>query len=297
MVFIIWFNALLADPTQYLKLVISPGGIVPDLLSHCAMKIFRAGCPKRRPLRYAMRPNHPASHPWRPIACGTLALYVMSASSQSPLDDPWYTVDQVGTHVVNAGAAAESLSPSLARRYFAGNFLLNWTMPPDAERRRVRALAELIHQEPRLMTGGDPRPIAEVEKFSRSRAIVRVTLILGGFRWHHYTYQLARYEIARDAAVDAGLHLPELERRLSFSFHGLGYGSGEADLIARLGHPSVEYAGQAPSQRNLYYKRDDLHVEIHDGVVYYIEHGKPGWLQPMPPLGAGPAHGAAPPRR
>jgi hypothetical protein len=170
-------------------------------------------------------------------------------------------------------------------------------MPADAERRRVRALAELIHQEPRLMTGGDPRPFAAVEKFSRTRAIVRVTLTLGSFRWHHYYYQLARYEIARDAAVDAGLQLPELERRLSFGYRGLGYGSKAADLIARLGLPNVEYAGHTPSQRNLYYTRDDLHVEIHDGVVYYLEHGKPAWLLPMPPPGAGSAHGVAPAHR
>jgi hypothetical protein len=221
----------------------------------------------------------------------------MTASAQPALHDRWYTVDEAGRHVVNAGVATQALGPDQARRYFAGDFLRNWIMPADAERRRVRALAELIHHEPRLMTGGDPRPVAAVEKFSRTRAIVGVTLVLGSFRWHHYHYELARYEFARDADVDATFHLPELERRLGYTHRGLGHGSKASELIARLGLPNAEYAGHVPSMRNLYYARDDLHVEIHEGVVYYLEHGNPGWLLPAPRSGAGPARGAAAPLR
>ena len=218
----------------------------------------------------------------------------MTASMHSHAGDRWYAVDQVGVFVVNTDVATETLAPPLARRYFSGEFLRNWSMPGDAERRRVRALAELIHQEPRLMTGGNPRPLAEVESFSHSRAIMRVTLVLGNFRWHHYFYQLARYNIARDPTIDTAYELPELERRLGFTWRGLGHGSRAADLFARLSAPDAEYPGYNPSQRNLYFAAEDLHVELHDGVVYYIEPGKPGWLEPMPPPallhGQVPAH-------
>lgn len=207
----------------------------------------------------------------------------MTASMHAHAGDRWYAVDQVGVFVVNTDVATETLAPALARRYFAGEFLRNWVVPGDAERRRVRALAELIHQEPRLMTGGNPRPHAEVESFSHSRAILRVTLVLGSFRGHHYFYQLARYNVAREPAIDTVYELAELERRLSYTYRGLGHGSRSAEMFSRLSAPDAEYPGPTPSQRNLYFGAENLHVELHDGVVYYIEPGKPGWLEPMPP--------------
>ena len=228
------------------------------------------------------------------LASSVLALCAMAASAQSSPAEKWYEISQIGLHVVNGGVTLQPLSPELARRYFAGNFLLNWPMPADAERRRVRALEELRHQEPQLMSGGDPRPFAAVTGFSRTRINVSVTLILGGFRWHHYVYELARYEMARDPAIDAAFNLPVLERKMTATYRGIAYGTPAAQLLAQLGPPDHEYPAQSLSLRNLYYVKDDLQVELHDGLVYTLEHGKPGWLMAMPPPGVGPAHGPAP---
>jgi len=224
-----------------------------------------------------------------------LALFAMThATAQTSSGERWYAVSEIGMHVVNPGIPLEALDAGRARQYFAGDFLLNWPRPADLEARRVAALEQLRRIEPHLIAAGDPRPFAAVERFSRSRAVVRVYLTLGGFRWHRYFHDLARYEIARESAIDAALNLPQLERKLGGTWRGLGHGSTAADLLALLGAPDQEHPSQALSLRNLYYARDDLHVEIHDGVVYYLEHGKPGWLQPVPPPGAGPAHGPAP---
>ncbi|MDB5805407.1 MAG: hypothetical protein JWN73_2729 [Betaproteobacteria bacterium] len=233
---------------------------------------------------------------WRNLACLALASCAMTAAAQTPQDEKWVRVVQPGVHVLNGGTPVELLEVVRARHYFAGDFLLHWPVPADAEPRRAQALAELRRREPRLIAGGDPRPFGVIERFSHGRVGMRVELVLGASGRERYFYGLARYEMARDPAIDAALGLPQLERKLAFVYQSLGYGSSAPELFARLGPADQELAGQAPSQRNLYFARHDLHVEIHQGVVYYLEHGKPGWLSDLPPVGAGPMHGPAPVR-
>lgn len=228
----------------------------------------------------------------RTCAGGLLASIAMTTVAAPPAaPETWYRVDEVGAHMVNQGVPVEALAPDLARRYFAGDFLLNWPLPADAGQRRASALEQLRRTEPNLITGADPRPFAAVERFTRTRVVVRVHLILGAFRWHRYYYQLAGYEMARDPAIDAALQLPVLERKLGGTYRGLRHGSTSSEVTALLGRPDQEHDGQSLSLRNWYYAKDDLHVELHDGRVYYVEHGKPGWLATLPPPGAGPAHG------
>jgi len=227
----------------------------------------------------------------RQLTCGLFAVIIMTTAAAQAKPDPWYTVDVIGMHMQGGGAAPLPLAPDLARRYFAGDFLLNWPRPADAQQRHAAALEQLRRTEPNLITRGDARPVAAVERFTRTRVVVRVFLILGSFRWHHYYYQLASYEMARDPAIDAGLQLPALERKLAGTYRGLAHGSSAADVAALLGKPDHEHPSQSLSLLNVYYARDDLHVELHDGRVYFLEHGKPGWLMPPPLPGAGPAHG------
>ena len=119
---------------------------------------------------------------------------------------------------------------------------------------------------------------ANIHKFSKTKAKIYIQFIFGHSRWHHYYIILEDFIVERDPYIDEVFNLKELEKKYSYSFNGVAYGTTVQELEEILGRDYYEYMGQSPQYRNIYYEKYDLEIIIQDWIVKYIEKGKPTWM-------------------
>jgi hypothetical protein len=213
-----------------------------------------------------------------------------SPASRAQTNDKWYEVGGVGLHILDDHIETERLSDAQALAYLSEGapHLSELWRAPENRNRVAKSLQALKTSLRYFNVPKNPAPFAEVARFSRTRVVVRVLYPLGAYMWHHYFETLAVYELDRNQRLDERFNLVETEKRLSFTFKGIGHGTragyfsnpdNKDDLVTKiLGKPDDEYMSQTPSYRLIYYRRYKISIEIHDGVVYAVEQGKPAWV-------------------
>jgi hypothetical protein len=107
-----------------------------------------------------------------------------------------------------------------------------------------------------------------------------VTVQTGVSRWHHFYDLIAWYLVDRSPSIDKAFFLTQQEAEYRVRYLGFGHGDPFADLAGKLGPDFVEYPGQSPSFRELYYPAHNLSVTIQDGIIKMLKHEKPGWAEP-----------------
>lgn len=117
-----------------------------------------------------------------------------------------------------------------------------------------------------------------VREFSANDGWVSVVFSVGYSRWHHYYMLLKDYRINRSPEVDRMFGLDQLVKKYTLTYQDIGYGSSFQDLIHTLGLNFLEYPGQSIQLRTLYFPGADLEVILQDGMVKYLENGKPEWV-------------------
>jgi hypothetical protein len=247
-----------------------------SLMIVAAMSVFEGHA-------YARNKSEVAAPAW------TQSPPVISPRGSQP-NDKWYEVGGVGFHILDDHIPAEKLSDAQALLYFAeGAPHLSelWRVPENRDRvaKSLQALQKSLRY---FNLAKNPAPFAEVARFSSKRVVIRALYPLGAYLWHHYFETLAVYELERNGRIDERFKLVELEKKLSFTFKGIGHGTRAGyfsnpdnadDTVTKvLGRPDDEYMSQTLSYRLIYYRRYNISIEIHDGVVYTVEQGKPGWV-------------------
>jgi hypothetical protein len=214
-----------------------------------------------------------------------------SSASRPQQDAKWYEIGGVGLHILDDKIPPEPLSDAQALAYFkeGGSHLSELWRAPENQDKVAKSLQTLKTSLPYFNAARSPTPFALPARFNASRVVVRVLAPLGGYLWHNYFETLAVYEFNRRRRLDDIFNLVATEKRLSFTFKGIGHGTpagyfsspdNEKDLVTKaLGVPDDEYMSQTPSYRLIYYRRYNISIEIHDGVVYAVERGKPGWVE------------------
>jgi hypothetical protein len=215
-------------------------------------------------------------------------------SNQPPMTDQnekWYKMNAVGFHIFNEDSPPAKISGEQALRYFSkeNSHLAKNLTTPKYEEQVSESLRKLKADFPQIIPAKNPEPFADVAQFSKDKVIISILYPLGAHRWHHYFETIATYEIKRTPVIDEMFDLRELEKKFSYTYKGVGYGTSAGytsaagglnnKLTEILGQPDAEYPGQSPSLRQLYYRQHNLYVEIHEGVVYFVEHRKPDWIE------------------
>ena len=219
--------------------------------------------------------------------CLTFLTLALSAEDLSK-NDKWFKVDAVGFHHYG-NPDAITLKQSDIEKYFVKQrpFLTK-----IFQKERLDELLEKNREQEfkpeRSLPPEDPECFAQVSRINKKEVYIKILKPLGAWRWHHYFQCLAIYKIQRNKAIDDIFVIDELYAKLSFSFQGIGHGmagpdirSKDNEIIKLLGKPDYEYLSQSPSLGRYYFEEYDLHIVTHHFVVYYVEKGKPDWVEYM----------------
>lgn len=86
--------------------------------------------------------------------------------------------------------------------------------------------------------------------------------------------------------IDNIFAIDKLYEKFSFTYQGIGYGFGGSNgranndnILEILGQPDSVYPSQSFSLGRYYYKKHDLHIVTHHGQVYFVEKGRPEWVE------------------
>ena len=194
------------------------------------------------------------------------------------LDEKIYKISQVGHHFIrkpHIQQISEKQATKLFQKeypYLTSYWYSNLYHPVNlGEEEKIKLNSKGLNDPM------DSRTFAQLRKFSKSSVTIGVMQPLGGRRWHHYYYKLVLYELKRFDFIDDVFKIPDKEKKLSYTFKGIGHGSTMKDL-EELGRPDHIYPSQTPSFEQFYYEKFDIHVIIHNFKVYIIEAGKPNWI-------------------
>jgi hypothetical protein len=214
------------------------------------------------------------------LACGC------NAAEPQNENDRWFSVNAVGFHH-HGTTSPISISNSDAEKYFTkAHPFLSATFENSTLRDLLKEIAGQEFKPKRSVPLRDPRCFAEVSRINKQEVYIKILKPLGAWRWHHHFQCLAIYKIQRNKAIDDIFAIDKLYAKLSFTFQGIGHGMAGPDIRSQdsvitkaLGEPTFEYPSQSPSLGRYYYEKHDLHIVTHEFVVYYVEKGKPDWVE------------------
>jgi hypothetical protein len=210
-----------------------------------------------------------------------------------PEDQPtevWYRPVDIGEHV-----RVGLIRPELATETQALTWFTAKGFAPEGEQ-HFTALAATLPVPPPGEHAHDHayHPVTQatlgvkVHEFSTRRARVWVVRPTRQSRWHHLFDLVSELVLDRTARVDALFGLPALEAQYTASFAGVRHGMKVSELPP-LG-PCRDYPGQSPSFRNIYCEDHELEIVVQDGIVKYVQHGKPSWAEaPQAPASKRPS--------
>ncbi|MFH1653187.1 MAG: hypothetical protein ABIE74_03935 [Pseudomonadota bacterium] len=204
-----------------------------------------------------------------PIICATLI--IASVCSADPnRNEKWFTIDDVGFHIVNA-PELKSLSSDQSLEYFSEK-------PPHLSKSVLSKIKRVSPAKIRgkyklgkMFSTGDKIIFAEVEKFSHDEVVIKLLQEIGAQRWHHYYYCYRRFLIKREKYIDDIFSLKSMENKFSATYKGVGHGTSMEELKRILGKPDFEYPGQTLQLQEFFYNRPRLYVAIHNFKVYYVK--------------------------
>jgi hypothetical protein len=125
----------------------------------------------------------------------------------------------------------------------------------------------------------DASPVSViVHEFSQSTVKIYIVFVYGHSMWHHYYVLLKNLVINRNEYIDDVFDLKEMEEQYSYVFKKIGYGSTTSEMYKKFGKNYVEYEGQSPDFRDIYYEKYNIEVVIQDQKIKYLKKGKPGWV-------------------
>ncbi|MFC2102649.1 WG repeat-containing protein [Bacteroidota bacterium] len=151
------------------------------------------------------------------------------------------------------------------------------------EQEREDYLTRMFAPDPLFNVDVDVPIDVVVREFSKRSVRINIAFTIGHSRWHHYHILLKDYQVDRNKTVDQIFGLKQLEELYSASYKNIGHGSSFTDVLRALGLNYTEYNGQSPQYRTLWFADHNLEVIIQDGVVMYLQKGKPSWVdEPQP---------------
>lgn len=207
-------------------------------------------------------------------------------SQESITEEKWYIPVDIGQHIDINYAKEEQLNKDQVREIFIKDKIF-----------QQKALHKFVNLKDKWFKNNgteyikkfennkifylnrNNHPIsANVYRFSKSKAKIYIQFIYGHSRWHHYHIVLKNYIIDRDSYINEIFNLIELEKKYSFVFKGVGYGTSLDKALEILGNKYYEYAGPSPQFQNIYYEEYNIELVIQDWIVKYLQQGRPGWM-------------------
>lgn len=199
-------------------------------------------------------------------------------------DNKWYVPVNIGMHIDPNTVKEERLSSAQAKEIFQKVTDLT----PQARARFEALRDEWLKKNnekygkqfanDKLFRMDKKNDVSvHIHEFTKSEVRLYVLFIYGYSRWHHYYVLLKNYVVPRGDMIDETFRLDDLEKLYSFSFEGVGHGTGVEEMVTKLGTDYSEYAGQSPQYRNIYYEKYDIEIVIQDFEVKYLRKGRPGW--------------------
>jgi hypothetical protein len=217
-----------------------------------------------------------------------MTLLSVAASAEEPKEDQWFAVSAVGFHH-HGEPDVVAIEQEDIEKYFVKQ------RPFLSETFRKERLSELLEKSKnqefkpkRSVPLKDPRCFAEVSRINKNEVYIKILKPLGAWRWHHDFQCLAIYKTQRNETIDDIFALDKLYTKLSYTFQGITHGMAGPDfgvkdtaIFKAFGKPDYVYPGQSLSLGQFYYEKQDLHIVTHEYVVYYVEKGKPDWVESM----------------
>ncbi len=200
-------------------------------------------------------------------------------------EDKWYVPVNIGQHMDLNNIDEEILSKTQGRKMFQKETLFTQPFLKQIEGVRDHWLEqnnekyrEKFNDHKVFQLDKAHAVTVDIHGFSKTNVRFYVSFIYGHSRWHHYSILLKVFLIERDDYIDGVFSLRELESQYSFTFNGVGHGTTRKELEEILGSDYLEYRGQSPQYRNIYYQQHDIEVVLQDDLVKYLCKGRPGWM-------------------
>ncbi len=200
-------------------------------------------------------------------------------------EEKWYVPVNIGQHMDLNSIDEDILSKTQGRKRFQKETLFTQPFLKQIEGERDLWLEqnnekyrEHFKYNKLFQIDKEHSVTVDIHGFSRTNIRLYVSFIYGHSRWHHYDILLKAFLIERDNYIDGVFKLKEQELRYSFTYNGVGHGTTSRGLEEKLGNDYVEYMGQSPQYRNIYYELHDIEVIIQDGIVKYLCTGRPDWM-------------------
>lgn len=138
-----------------------------------------------------------------------------------------------------------------------------------------------LSSDPQFLADADAPVDVLVQEFSKDTVRVSIVFSLGHSRWHHYYIQLKDYRFRRNETVDRIFRLKKLEETYTATYKDIGNGSSFTDVLRALGLNFLEYSGQTPQYRNLFFPDHNLEVVLQNDQVKFIQMERPSWADQL----------------
>ena len=211
---------------------------------------------------------------------------VCNAAEVPKGDDKWFSMNAVGFHH-HGDPKPVSMNESESKGFFSeGHPFLSENFQENILSKLLEEIAGQEFKPTKSLPLKDSRCFAEVSKFNKKEVHIKVLKPLGNWRWHHNFQCLAIYKMKRSKAIDEIFSIDKLYQKFSFVYQGIGHGmpgpvirGNNNSIVNLLGEPTFGYPSQSPSLGRYYYEKHDLHIVTHEFIVYYVEMGKPDWVE------------------
>ncbi|MBN1198218.1 MAG: WG repeat-containing protein [Bacteroidales bacterium] len=224
-----------------------------------------------------------------------IAIFMIGTEHSARSQDKVYTIADIGQHIDRAGVSEEILrnveeiffldKDSRGKINDEANQLLLSQRDAWMEE-HWNEYIEKLSFHPQFLADAEAPLDVLVQEFSNNTVRVSIVFSLGHSRWHQYSILLKDYSISRNETVDRIFRLKHLEEVYTATYKDIGNGSSFTDVLRTLGINYVEYAGQTPQYRNLFFPDHNLEVVLQDNQVKFIQQGRPAWADQLQPSGA-----------
>ena len=202
------------------------------------------------------------------------------------LSERWYRMVDVGMHLRRNASGPTTASDDEVVRWF-GLAGYPEVLTPEG-RQQFADMANGFPPEAPEAHAGDRsyRPIdgtltVFVSSLSRQNVKLLILRPTGASRWHRFFDLVTELKLGRTRAIDERFGLATLEAQYSIETRGVGHGARMTDAKDRLGPELREYPGQSKSLQRVYFPKCEATAVVQDGIVMYLELGRPKWVDEM----------------